>query len=152
MTRWHAHLADWTPRLATSVATVLALIVFGLLCVVSLSGLRMATSVRAQSYVAVTLGTEIADASGRVRLNIDVENATPAALTGRISIAASDPGGPAISPWSGTLSVPSNGAASASAQLARACGVRLSVSVDTDAEHRTLIAFVPCLPGSSSLP
>ena len=152
MTRSHAHRADWSQRLAASVATALALIVFGLLCVVAVSGLRIASTVPAQSYVALTLGTETSDASGSVRLNIDVENATPSGLTGRISVRPADPGGPAIAPWTGTLSVPSNGAASADAQLASACGVRLNVSLDTAVDHRSLIAFVPCPPGSSVLP
>lgn len=152
MTRSHAHRADWTPRLAAPIGTVLALFVFGLLCVVATSGLRKASIETVQPYIAFSLGNESADASGSVRLNIAVANARPSVLSGRITVGLADQGGSAIQPWTGTLNVPANGAASVDAQLARACGRRLSVSLASAADQRSLIAFVPCPPFSSGLP
>jgi hypothetical protein len=135
-----------------AIATVLALILFGALCLLAANGFRLVSSAPAQPYMAFTLGTESTDSSGTIRLNIAVANATPSAMTGQLRVGPADPGGPAIQPWTGTLSVPSNGAASADAQITKACGVRLSVSLDTAADHRSLIAFVPCPPTSGGLP
>jgi hypothetical protein len=132
--------------------TSLALIVFGLLCIAAVSGLRMASTVPTQTYVALILGTESADASGSVRLNIAVENTTTSALSGLITVAPADPGGPVIKVWTATLNVRASGAVSAEAQLAAACGVRLRVSLDASTDQRSLIAFVPCPPSGSAVP
>jgi len=146
-------------RPATPVGTVWLVILFALLAIlfdglvlVAAFGFQVASHVPERPYLALELGTESADARGEVHLQISVANATTSSLMGTLIVEPTVSGGPAVRPWAGTVSVPPNAVASASAQLVNACGVRLTVELEAGGERRSLVTVVACPPTSSTLP
>lgn len=124
----------------------------GIVSVVAAIGFTIASNAHPVDHIGLGLSDGSAAPDGTTRLELYVDNGTSSPMSAVLRVEAANPASaPGLQPVDANVNAAARAAGNVDVVLKNGCGVRLTITLRTDREDRSLTVFVPCV-GASAAP